>query len=304
MESFNTGGSRRALTKSHIEAFEIPLPPRRIQSQIAAILTAYDDLIENNQRRIAALETMAEEIYREWFVRFRFPGHEKVKLVKGVPEAWKIERLGSLVSDIIDYRGVTPEKLGTQWADEGITALSALNVKNGRLIKLHDTYKASQALYERWMRKELQLHDILLTSEAPLGQTYMLMDTEKYVLSQRLFALRANPELIQPCYLYHYLLFPIGQGQLAARATGATVGGIRQALLREVEVILPDPTLQASYAKIMLPILQQIFVLWKQSQALTQARNLLLPRLISGKLRVDDLDIQFPPSMREETGQA
>jgi len=293
------GATMTSLNQDIVARITLPFPEYKTQKKIAAILTAYDDLIEVNQRRIAALETMAEELYREWFVRLRFPGHAKVKLVKGVPEGWKIEPLGDLVTDIIDYRGITPEKLGTQWSEEGITALSALNVKNGRLIKLHDTYKASDSLYQRWMRKELQLHDILLTSEAPLGQVYMLMDSQKYVLSQRLFALRANPERIEACYLYHYLLGPIGQGQLAARATGSTVGGIRQQLLRIIEVMVPPSGIQESYTRLILPILNQIHSLSKAMIALRQTRDLLLPRLISGKLRVEALDIQFPPGMAD-----
>lgn len=298
LENFDVGAANPTLNRNHVHGIKVLFPSELIlQERIAAILSAYDELIENNRRRIALLEKLAEEIYREWFVRLRFPGHEKVKLVKGVPEGWTIEPLGGLVSEIIDYRGITPEKLGTQWSEEGITALSALNVKNGRLIKLDDTYKASDSLYERWMRKELQMHDILLTSEAPLGQVYMLMDSEKYILSQRLFALRANPARMEPCYLYHYLLGPIGQGQLAARATGSTVGGIRQQLLRQIEVIVPPSGLQEDYRKLVLPILDQIHVLTKSTSALTHTRDLLLPRLISGKLSVEHLDIQFPPGM-------
>lgn len=290
--------SAAGIRGSDLAKLKVLRPKPEAQRKIAAILSAYDELIEVNRRRIGLLEKLAEELYREWFVRLRFPGHEKVKIIKGVPQGWTIEALGSLVSDIIDYRGITPEKLGTQWSDEGITALSALNVKNGRLIKLNDTYKASDSLYERWMRKELQLHDILLTSEAPLGQVYMLMDSQKYVLSQRLFALRANPTRIEPCYLYHYLLGPVGQGQLAARATGSTVGGIRQQLLRQIEVIVPTSNLQEQYRTAIMPVLNQIHALTKSSEALIRTRDLLLPRLISGKLRVEDLDIAFPPGMK------
>ncbi|MBN2769220.1 MAG: restriction endonuclease subunit S, partial [Spirochaetes bacterium] len=79
--------------------FKIFLPPPPIQRKIAAVLSAYDDLIENNNRRIAFLEKMAEELYREWFVRLRFPGHEKVKVVKGVPEGWEVKK----ISEIVDF---------------------------------------------------------------------------------------------------------------------------------------------------------------------------------------------------------
>ncbi len=295
----HTGVSRFQYTafKNHSE---LQIPELAIQRQIAAVLSAYDELIENNKRRIALLEKLAEEIYREWFVRLRFPGYEKAKIVKGIPETWRIEPLEDLLSEIIDYRGLTPAKLGSSWEVSGIIALSALNVKNGRLIKLEDAGRVSDTLYDRWMRKKLQKFDILLTSEAPLGQVYMLMNAERYVLSQRLFGLRANPKRISPCYLYHYLLFPIGQGQLSSRATGSTVGGIRQQLLRKVEVIVPTDDLLESYMGIILPILESVDQLSHQNDVLTKSRDLLLPRLISGKLSVENLKIQFPPGMEEE----
>jgi type I restriction enzyme S subunit len=295
----HTGVSRFQYTafKNHTE---LRIPDLPTQQKIAAILSAYDELIENNQQRIALLEKMAEEIYREWFIRLRFPGHKKVKLVKGVPEGWSIEPLGKLLSEVIDYRGVTPTKLNSNWEEVGITALSALNVKNGHLIRLEDAKKVSDTLYERWMRKKLQQFDILLTSEAPLGQVYMLMDSEKYVLSQRLFGLRVNPKRITPCYLYNYLLFPIGQHELTSRATGSTVGGIRQQLLRKVQVIMPTDDLLELHTNIVLPILESGFHLSKQNALLTKSRDTLLPRLISGKLSVENVDILFPPSMAEE----
>jgi type I restriction enzyme, S subunit len=101
IESFNTGGSRRAITKGHIESFEVPLPPLPIQQRIGDILSAYDDLIENNNRRIKILEEMAQMIYREWFVNFRFPGHEKVRMIESelgpIPEGFTAEPLAACV---------------------------------------------------------------------------------------------------------------------------------------------------------------------------------------------------------------
>lgn len=298
------GATMASLNQDIVKRITIPFPEFWIQRKIAAILTAYDDLIEVNKRRIALLEKMAEEIYREWFVRMRFPGHQETKFVKGVPVNWAIRELESLVSDIIDYRGLTPTKLGGHWEEDGIIALSALNVKSGELIRLNDSKKVSEQLYERWMRKELQSQDILLTSEAPLGQTYFLIETHRYVLSQRLFAIRADPAEVHPVYLYQYLRYPIGQGQLESRATGATVGGIRQALLKKIEVIVPNCELMAVHEQHVLPIFQEIHLLWKQNTNLRKTRDLLLPRLISGKLSVEDLDIQFPPSMQEDMAEA
>ncbi|MGM0563571.1 MAG: restriction endonuclease subunit S [Pseudomonadota bacterium] len=303
LEAYAGGAATPIVNKTAFSKIKLRVPNRYAQRKIAAILTAYDDLIEVNKRRIALLEKMAEELYREWFVRLRFPGYQGTRFVKGVPEGWEVLELKELVEDIIDYRGLTPKKLGGHWTDDGIIALSALNVKAGELIRLDDSKRVSETLYERWMRKRLQAHDILLTSEAPLGQVYFLVDSEQYVLSQRLFAVRANQAKVTPVYLYQYLRYPIGQGQLQVRATGSTVGGIRQALLKKVEVIVPTDTLMKKHEEYALPIKEEIHALWKTNNNLTKTRDLLLPRLISGKLSVEDLDIQFPPSMQEGTAE-
>ncbi len=286
-----SGSTRAYLGISAQRRLPVILPPIEIQSQIASILSAYDDLIENNKRRIAILEKMAEEIYREWFVRMRFPGHENVKFVKGVPEGWTVKKLDEVIEDIIDYRGITPAKLGFDWesGNEGVIALSALNVKDGELIKLADAKRVSRTLYDRWMRKKLKVFDILLTSEAPLGQVYMLFGETEYVLSQRLFAIRADNRQLPAVYLYHYFLFEIGKSQLAARATGSTVGGIRQSLLREVEVLLPERILLERYLSLTLPLINECHLLRLQINILTTTRDLLLPRLITGMLPIEKI---------------
>lgn len=291
-------GSTRAylgITAQH--NLPVLLPTIEKQNKIAAILSAYDDLIENNKNRIALLENMAEQIYREWFMRFRFPAHKTVKFEKGIPKTWNIKSLGKLIEDIIDYRGITPAKLGGEWANEGIPAISALNVKNGNLIKLDETKKVSERLYEKWMRKQLLPLDILLTSEAPLGQVHLLLEKEKYVLSQRLFGIRSDSSKISPIYLYFYLLFEIGQHQIQSKATGSTVGGIRQQLLRKIDILVPTHDLLKKFDEAVFDILKQAALLKKINANLEETKKSILPRLIYGKLSVEDLKIKFPPSM-------
>ncbi len=115
-------------------------PDLPTQRKIAGILSAYDDLIENNLRRIKILEQMAQSLYREWFVHFRFPGHESATFKDSelgrIPEGWEVKTLEELTEVILDCRGKTPKKLGGDWSEDGIIALSALNVKTGHLIKM------------------------------------------------------------------------------------------------------------------------------------------------------------------------
>ena len=95
--SFAGGAATPIVNKSAFSSIKVNIPSLPIQRKIAAVLSAYDDLIENNKRRIAILEKMAEELYHEWFVRLRFPGHEKVKIIKGVPDGWDVKKIGDSV---------------------------------------------------------------------------------------------------------------------------------------------------------------------------------------------------------------
>src|SRR5262249_39746442 len=136
----NLGGAAQPQANAQVlGSFLVPLPARLLQEKIAAILSAFDDLIENNTRRLQILEQMVQMLYREWFIQFRFPGCE-IRLVESqvgpIPQGWSILTLNEVVDEIIDYRGKTPKKLNGEWASSGIVALSALNVKKGCLVNL------------------------------------------------------------------------------------------------------------------------------------------------------------------------
>lgn len=281
-----SGSTRAYLGITAQRKLPILVPPISVQQEIAEILSNYDKLIEVNTRRIAILEQMAEQIYKEWFVRMRFPDYENTKFVKGMPEGWEVRPLIKVCEDILDKRGVTPEKLGGSWQDEGISALSALNVKDGKFVKLSECKKISEELYPKWMKKELRKNDILMTSEAPLGEVCLINSDEKFVLSQRLFGIRPNSKKISPYYLYQYIRGPVGQGAIHARATGSTVGGIRQSLLKQVDILVPDRLVQSAFDNMLIPIQEEIAVLRKSVVSLSVSRDLLLPRLISGNLSV------------------
>lgn len=282
------------LNQDILGRLEVPLPELSEQEHAAAILSAYDDLIENNTRRIQILEQMAQMLYREWFVNFRFPGHEKAKMAESelgkIPNGWSVLPLGEAVTEIIDYRGKTPKKLGSDWSESGIIALSALNVKQGRLESLDKAKRVNDDLYRRWMKSELDVGDILLTSEAPLGQLYLLTEKRKYCLSQRLFSIRANQNRMMPSLLFLYLSSHVGQEQLTTRSSGTTVLGIRQSELRKVPTLVPIDEVQHSFDGIVWPILKQIDVLGRKNDNLRTTRDLLLPKLVSGEISVEHFE--------------
>ncbi|MBD2716709.1 restriction endonuclease subunit S [Microvirga sp. STR05] len=151
------------------------------------------------------------------------------------------EPIENLLELIIDHRGKTPTKLGGEFSLAGVPVLSAKHVKTGEIIGRNDLRYTDNKLYRRWMPTELEPGDILLTSEAPLGEVYLLPEQEfKFVLGQRVFGLRAKKDVIDSRYLYYALTSPIVQNRLQIRATGTTALGIRQSELLKVEIDYPE----------------------------------------------------------------
>lgn len=172
-------------------------------------------------------------------------------MIQKLPKDWKTKKLNKIIVDIIDYRGKTPKKLGGNWSESGIIALSAMNVKHGQLVNLEKVKFVSEELYSKWMKSEVSRGDILMTSEAPLGETYLVPDNRKICLSQRLFCIRANPNFILPRFLFYFFNSPISRKQIESRATGTTVLGIRQPDLREVPISVPPLPTQRKIAAVL-----------------------------------------------------
>lgn len=147
--------------------------------------------------------------------------------------------LGEALDVLIDHRGKTPKKLGGDFTPEGIKVVSAIHIKNGRINWVERERYVSVPMFQRWMPEPTRRGDVLLTSEAPLGEVAQVEDDEPLVLSQRLFALRGKHGLLDSTYLRYFLQSDFGRQRLLAMATGSTVSGIRQELLRQVRGPLP-----------------------------------------------------------------
>ena len=195
------------------------------------------------------------------------------------PIDWTLFTLGDVLDTIIDRRGLTPTKLGSEWSNEGIIALSAKSVKNHELVNLDIANHVDNDLYNRWMPQKLQSQDILMTSEAPLGEFYYLADFSTYCLSQRLFAMRANKTIIEPTVLYFQLTDSIGKHQIDIRKTGTTVTGIRQSELIQVPIIVPPMNIQKEFARFCNPIMITIEKNADEIRQLFKLQEMLLSRL-------------------------
>ena len=170
---------------------------------------------------------------------------------------WTEYTVADVILTVIDYRGKTPKKLGGDWSESGYRALSAKNIKTGKIVQEDSIRYVSEKMYRCWMKEEIQKGDILITSEAPFGQIYYWDSYEKIVLSQRLFALRVN-NTFYPKYIYFYMISSLFQAELDCRATGTTVVGLRQPELLKCKICAPDYQEQKRIADTLWSIEQKI----------------------------------------------
>nr|WP_199780342.1 restriction endonuclease subunit S [Cronobacter sakazakii] len=172
---------------------------------------------------------------------------------------WKKEKLGDLLELIIDHRGKTPKKMGFEdFHSNGYPVLSAKHVKTEGLTNLESMRFANESLYQKWMKDEVQEGDVILTSEAPLGELYYVSGDDKYLLGQRVFGLRPKKCLINPLYLFSWLASKKGQEELHKKATGSTVQGIKQSELLKVKVDLPPYSIQQYIAGVHFSLKEKI----------------------------------------------
>lgn len=170
---------------------------------------------------------------------------------------WKEHPLGEITELIIDYRGKTPQKLGGDWSDHGYRALSAKNIKTGKIVQPDTIRYVDETLYHKWMKDEIKRGDILITSEAPFGQIYFWDSDEKIVLSQRLFGVRIQKDY-DPRFIYYYMTTPEFQGELSGRATGTTVIGLRQPELLKCVVRCPNVLTQHKISSLLSALDEKI----------------------------------------------
>lgn len=272
----------------------LKMPKEPVQDKIAAVLSAYDELIEKNRRRIALLEKLAEELYREWFVRLRFPGHEKVKFVKGVPEGWELVKIEQAFKFT---GGGTPSKeVNRYWKDGDINWFTPSDITGAAGIFLEQSgERCNEEGYNESSAKMFPPYSVMLTSRATIGA--IGINTTPACTNQGFITCIPNDRYPLP-YLYHWL--KLAKPHFELLSGGATFAELTKGTFKRIEVLTPPENIATEFAGIEAPIFKSIETLLAANRQLTRTRDLLLPRLISGKLSVEHLDIQFPPGMAEE----
>ena len=273
------GSVRGGITWDDICRLELPIPPIEKQLEIVNSYKAITERIVLKQKINDNLRASASIMF---FNKIRYVQCSECcqeTEIGTYPIDWTLFTLGDVLDTIIDRRGLTPTKLGSEWSNEGIIALSAKSVKNHELVNLDIVNHVDNDLYNRWMPQKLQSQDILMTSEAPLGEFYYLADFSTYCLSQRLFAMRANKTIIEPTVLYFQLTDSIGKHQIDIRKTGTTVTGIRQSELIQVPIIVPPMNIQKEFARFCNPIMITIEKNADEIRQLFKLQEMLLSRL-------------------------
>ena len=189
--------------------------------------------------------------------------------------------LKEILVDVIDYRGRTPKKLGGDFSDEGIPVISAKNVKNGSLDFSEGIRYVNPEMYERWMSKKLREGDVLLTSEAPLGQAILLTNELNYCLGQRLYGLRVDSTKLDSRFFYFLLISEPVQRGLQARATGSTAKGIKQSALLEVHIEFPPLPEQRAIAHVLQTIQEAKFARQRELALERERKAALMDYLFS-----------------------
>lgn len=286
MVNVSKGTTQDNLSLDKLLSFDFVVPEVDGQRKIASVLSAYDELIENNTRRIAILEEMAQALYREWFVRFRYPGHENVPLTDDTPSGWNRSALANCASFL---SGGTPSKSRADYWQGHIPWISSGELTAMRVYdsSLHLTEEGSEA-GSRLVPRETTL--VVVRGMSLAKEFRMGMVSREVAFNQDLKALVARPG-VDPYLLFHSLREQ--RDQIRDRATEATHGTkkLDTRVLEQLPIMLPEKGLQRSFREHVEPL----HLLWdklsRKIELLRRARDLLLPKLISGQLDVEQLDI-------------
>lgn len=284
IENIAGGSTFKEISGGMLEKYKIFLPPLPTQKKIASILSTYDDLIENNNKRIKILEEMAQNIYREWFVHFCYPGHEDVPMVDSelgqISQGWEVKKLGDIVQRISDST-----KAGEHLMGRIYIPIDCIPKKSLTVLDSEPSKNAQSSLYL------VAKGDILFGAMRPYFHKVGIAPVDAITRST-CFVLRPTSQ-----GLYSYAVMTLFQEETVAYASSRTKGAtipyaVWDDSLREMRIPLPPPEVLKQFETAVRSILYFCQGMPLRAKALRKTRDLLLPKLISGQLDVEELDIE------------
>lgn len=258
---FSGQAAQPGLSVTKLLRLKFEMPSKSYQDKIASILSTYDTLIENNTKRIRLLEQMAENLYKEWFVRFRFPGHENAEMGNGLPKGWKIERYGDIAT--ITAGGDCPVICSDNKTLETFVPIYSNGISNNGLYGYTDKPRITEPC-------------ITISARGTVG--FVCLRDEPFVPIVRLLAV--IPIKLGVFYLYHSTKYNDLEGN------GTSQQQLTKPMLAKRKIIIPSKAICDRFEIVVSSLYKQIKNLSIQNQLLTRQRDLLLPRLMSGKLEV------------------
>ena len=270
------GAAQRTVSLTALRNMEICIPDKIQQSKIVDTLAAYDDLIENNQKQIKLLEETAQRLYKEWFVDFRFPGYEKTVIVDGVPEGWHKDAVDSKISLLSGYAFKSSE-----FVDKGQYKIVTIkNVKDGDFdgnnVSLIDEIPSKMPQH-----CVLEEGDILLSLTGNVGRVCLVYG-DNYLLNQRVAKLKSHI----PCFAYCLFRSKDMFDEMNNLANGAAQQNLSPIRTGKVEVCFPSEDIIQRFETTVKPMIDQEIELNKMNVVLAEARDRLLPKLMSGEIEL------------------
>ena len=270
------GAAQRTISLSSLQNLTINLPDLPSQRRIASILSAYDDLIENNRRQIKLLEEAAQRLYREWFVELRFPGQESVKVVDGVPEGWMKGTVDNIVKLLSGY----PFKSSEYVSSGKYRLITIKNVKDGE-------FSPDNVDYIDQLPDKVPSHciltegDILLSLTGNIGRV-CIVNGYNYLLNQRV----AKLQTLHPAYAYCMFRSKEMLNKMTALSNGVAQQNLSPIRAEKIRILIPSSNLLFQFKDIVEPIISQIILLNNQITFACEARDRLLPELMGREIEV------------------
>ncbi|WP_297575116.1 restriction endonuclease subunit S [uncultured Deefgea sp.] len=287
LKNFSSGSAQPQIPIRDLQEIELPVPSFDIQCRIATILSAYDDLIENNTRRIAVLEEMARRIYEEWFVHFRYPGHEQAQKVETelglVPKGWSISTIGECCTRI--QSGGTPSRKNLDyWSDGTVDWYKTQELKNCFLFDADE--RICESAVHAKKAKIFPAGTILLAIYgATIGR--LGVTTRRASCNQAALGFEPDEQRIKKWFLYS--LLSSRYQEFNDKAQGAAQQNMSKERVAATKFVLSPNDIQSKFDVAVAPMFELIRTLQQKNANLRQTRDLLLPRLISGELDVSTL---------------
>lgn len=271
------GSAQKLIPLSKLAGMEISVPPIERQETIVNILSAYDDLIENNQKQIKLLEEAAQRLYKEWFIDLRFPGHETTPIVDGIPEGWEVCKFSEIASIM---SGGTPKTEVKEYYEGDIPFYTPKD-SDGSFFVFDTITHISEAGLEHCNSQYYPEGTVIITARGTVGKTTIL--AVPMAMNQSCYALKCD-ELNSPYYLFFSLNKEVDS--LKTMANGGVFNTIIVKTFDSISLTIPTQKVLSAFNAVVSSIMQQIKAKMKQNIHLAEARDRLLPKLMSGELEV------------------